>query len=197
MASGPHPGPLPSRERESNRRRRAGSPSPAGGGAGGGAYLPLAAALILLVGSAFSLASFSVQAHQDGRTNTRLLASLSALEAAYRPGDVVSVDRAMYRDWTLTEGRLQRVFESWLDVRGMPHRVVDVEDGGRLRTDLATRGGLVVLARRTVPAVARTYQVEEIAADAAPGAPPGTGYSHRPADPARRLTAVPLSLARL
>jgi hypothetical protein len=54
---------------------------------------------------------------------------------------------------------------------------VDVEDGGRLRTDLAARSGLVILARRTVPAVARAYQVEEIATDAAPGAPPGTGYS--------------------
>ena len=34
-----------------------------------------------------------------------------------------------------------------------------------------------MLARRTVPAVARTYQVRELAADAAPGAPSGTGYS--------------------
>lgn len=139
--------------------------------------LPIAAVVLQLVGSAVSLASFSVQAHHDGRTNARLLASLSALEAAYQPGDVVSVDRAMYRDWTLTEGRLQRVFESWLDVRGIPHRVVDVEDGGRLRTDLAARGGLVVLARRTVPAVSRAYQVQEIAADAAAGAPPGSGYA--------------------
>jgi len=139
--------------------------------------LPLVAALVLMVGSAISLAAFSVQAHQDGRTNARLLGALTSLEAAHRPGDVVSIDRATYRDWTLTEGRLQRVFESWLDARGIPHRVVDVEDGGRLRTDLATRGGLVVLARRTVPAVARAYQVDEIAADAAPGAPSGTGYS--------------------
>ena len=53
-----------------------------------------------------------------------------------------------------------------------------VEDGGRLRTDLAARGGLVVLARRTMPAVTRGgYQLEEIAGDAAPGAPPGTGYA--------------------
>jgi hypothetical protein len=139
--------------------------------------LPLLAVLVLLVGSAVSLASFSIQAHRDGRTNTRLLDSLSVLEAAHQPGDVVNVDRAMYRDWTLTEGRLERVFDSWLDVRGIPHRVVDVEDGGRLRNDLAERGGLAILARRTLPAVARTYQVEEIAADAAPGASPGTGYS--------------------
>ena len=139
--------------------------------------LPLVAALVLLAGSAFSLARFSLQAHQDGRTNTRLLASLAALEGAYRPGDVVSLDRATYRDWTLTEGRLQRVFDSWLDLRGMPHRVVDVEDGGRLRGDLAERGGLAVLARRMVPAVSRAYRVEEIAGDAAPGAPAGSGYS--------------------
>ena len=139
--------------------------------------LPLVAALVLLAGSAFSLARFSLQAHQDGRTNTRLLASLAALEGAYRPGDVVSLDRATYRDWTLTEGRLQRVFDSWLDLRGMPHRVVDVEDGGRLRGDLAERGGLAVLARRTVPAVSRAYRVEEIAGDAVPGSPAGSGYS--------------------
>ena len=71
-------------------------------GTGGGAFLPLVAVLLLLVGAAVSLVSFSAQAHHDGRTNTRLLASLGALEAAYRTGDVVSVDRAMYRDWTLT-----------------------------------------------------------------------------------------------
>jgi 4-amino-4-deoxy-L-arabinose transferase-like glycosyltransferase len=147
-------------------------------GEGRWGLLPLAAVLVLLAGSAVSLVSFSVQAHQDGRTNARLLASLAALEAAYRPGDLVGVDRALYRDWTLTEGRLQRVFESWLDARGMPYRVTDVEDGGRLRTDLAARGGLVVLARRTMPAVTRGgYQLEEIAGDAAPGAPPGTGYA--------------------
>ena len=52
-----------------------------------------------------------------------------------------------------------------------------MEDGGRLRTDLAARGGLVVLARRTVPAVTRGYQIQELATDAAPGAPPGTGYA--------------------
>jgi hypothetical protein len=132
---------------------------------------------VLLAASGFSLARFSLQAHQDGRTNTRLLASLAALEGAYRPGDVVSLDRATYRDWTLTEGRLQRVFGTWLDLRGMLHRVVDVEDGGRLRGDLAERGGLAVLARRTVPAVSRAYRVEEIAGDAVPGAPAGSGYS--------------------
>jgi len=124
-----------------------------------------------------SLASFSLAAHRDGRTNARLLESLAALEAAYQPGDLVSIDRATYRDWTLTEGRLQRVFESWLDARGIPRRVVDVEDGGRLRADLAGRGGLVVLARRTVPSVSRGYQVEEIAGDATPGAPVGSGYT--------------------
>jgi MYXO-CTERM domain-containing protein len=138
---------------------------------------PLAAVLVLVLGSSISLASFSLAAHRDGRTNSRLLTSLVALEAAYQPGDLVSVDRAMYRDWTLTEGRLQRVFDSWLEVRGIPHRAVDVEDGGRLRNDLAARGGLAILARRTAPAVARGYQVEEIAGDAAPGAPAGTGYS--------------------
>ncbi len=139
--------------------------------------LPILAVLVLLAGSAVSLASFSIQAHRDGRTNTRLLASMGELEAAYRQGDVIGIDRAMYRDWTLTEGRLQRVFAAWLEVRGLPHRVVDVEDGGRLRGDLAERGGLLGLARRTVPAVARVYGVQEIAGDAAPGAPPGTGYS--------------------
>lgn len=174
------PAPLARKGEGSNARHsRAISPSPRVGRGGWGVrvILPIAAVVLQLVGSAVSLASFSVQAHHDGRTNARLLASLSALEAAYQPGDVVSVDRAMYRDWTLTEGRLQRVFESWLDVRGIPHRVVDVEDGGRLRTDLAARGGLVVLARRTVPAVSRAYQVQEIAADAAAGAPPGSGYA--------------------
>jgi 4-amino-4-deoxy-L-arabinose transferase-like glycosyltransferase len=149
-----------------------------GEGVRGWGFLSLAAVLILLAASALSLTLFSVTAHQDGRTNTRLLASIAALEAAYQPGDVVTIDRATYRDWTLTEGRLQRVFESWLEVRGILHRVVDAEDGGRLRTDLAARGGLAVLARRTVPAVTRGgYQLDEIAGDAAPGAPPGSGYT--------------------
>jgi MYXO-CTERM domain-containing protein len=151
-----------------------------GRGLGGGGLLrlaPLAAVLVLISASAISLTIFSVTAHRDGRTNVRLLTSIAALEAAYQPGDVVSIDRAMYRDWTLTEGRLLRVFDSWLEVRGIPRRVVDVDDNGRLRNDLAERGGLVVLARRTAPAVARGYQVDEIAGDAAPGAPAGTGYS--------------------
>jgi 4-amino-4-deoxy-L-arabinose transferase-like glycosyltransferase len=136
-----------------------------------------AAVLVVLVGSVVSLVTFSADARRDGRTNGDLLVALVRLEQAHRPGDVVTIDRAMYRDWTLTEGRLQRVFESWLEVRGIPHRVVDVEDGGRLRADLAQRGGLAVLARRTVAPVSRSYQVEEIATDAAPGAPAGTGYS--------------------
>jgi MYXO-CTERM domain-containing protein len=173
--SPPPPDPLPL-ARERGDAKSAPLSGVRGRGWGWGT-LPLLAVLVLLAGSAVSLASFSFQAHRDGRTNTRLLASLSVLEAAHRPGDVVSVDRAMYRDWTLTEGRLERVFDSWLDVRGIPHRVVDMEDGGRLRNDLAERGGLAILARRTLPAVARTYQVEEIAADVAPGAPPGTGYT--------------------
>jgi 4-amino-4-deoxy-L-arabinose transferase-like glycosyltransferase len=137
----------------------------------------LGAVLVLLVASAVSLASFAGAAHRDGRTNARLLGALAVLEAEYQPGDLVTIDRATYRDWTLTEGRLQRVFDSWLETRGIPHRVVDVEDGGRVRTDLAARGGLAVLARRTVPAVLRGYQAEEIASDAAPGVPPGSGYS--------------------
>ena len=139
--------------------------------------LPLLGALVLLGWSAIALAGFSAQAHADGRTNTRLLASLTALEAAYQPGDLVVVDRATYRDWSLTEGRLQRVVESWLELRAIPHRVVDIDNGGRLRNDLADRGGLVVLSRRTVPAVARGYQLDEIATDAAPGASPGNGYT--------------------
>ena len=106
-----------------------------------------------------------------------LLAAFTALEAAYRPGDVVILDQAMYRDWTLTEGRLQRVFDSWLELRGIPHRVVDVEEDGRPRRDLATRGGLAVLARRATPIVAREYSLDEIVSDADPDAPAGTGYS--------------------
>jgi len=135
-----------------------------------------AGALALGLFAVVSLVSFSVDAERDGRTNDRLLASLTALEAAYRPGDVVVVDRAMYRDWTLTEGRLQRVFSSWLDTRGLPSRVVDVDENGRVRQDLAERGGLLVLAQRTVPAVERTYRLETIASDAANGAPSGSGY---------------------
>jgi MYXO-CTERM domain-containing protein len=186
LVNPPPPGPLPrTRERGADfssplsLARAVGIRGPMVGMMRGWGWgiLPRLAVLVLLAGSAVSLASFSIQAHRDGRTNTRLLASLSVLEAAHRPGDVVSVDRAMYRDWTLTEGRLERVFDSWLDVRGIPHRVVDVEDGGRLRNDLAERGGLAILARRTLPAVARTYQVEEIATDAAPGATPGSGYA--------------------
>jgi hypothetical protein len=164
------------------------APLGAGGAAGGaagvrrqlrrlGRLAPLAAALVLASGSAISLVSFYVDAHRDGRTNDHLLAALTALEAAYRPGDVVIVDRAMYRDWTLTEGRLQRVFDSWLELRGIPHRVVEVEDEGRLRTDLIERGGLAILSRRTAPAVTRVYQLDEIAGDADPRAPAGTGYS--------------------
>jgi len=135
------------------------------------------AVLALLIGSAVSLVTFSADARRDGRTNTDLLVALTRLEQVYQSGDVVTIDRAMYRDWTLTEGRLQRVFESWLEVRGIPRRVVDVEDGGRLRNDLGQRGGLAVLARRTVAPVSRAYQIEEIAGGAAPNAPAGTGYS--------------------
>jgi hypothetical protein len=166
------------------------TPSPVRGGGGNQKPVPplprtgegvrgrgILAVLILLIASAVSLASFSLEAHRDGRTNARLLEALAALEAAYQPGDLVTIDRATYRDWTLTEGRLQRVFESWLEAQGIPRRVVDMQDSGRLRTDLAGRGGLVVLARRTVPAVSREYQTEEIAGDAAPGAPAGSGYS--------------------
>ena len=136
----------------------------------------LLATLALGLLAVASLVSFSVEAAWDGRTNDRLLASLAALEAAYQPGDVVVVDRAMYRDWTLTEGRLQRVFSSWLDTRGLPSRVVDIDENGRVRADLAERGGLLVLAQRTVPAVERAYRLETIASDAAPGAPAGSGY---------------------
>jgi 4-amino-4-deoxy-L-arabinose transferase-like glycosyltransferase len=141
------------------------------------AWAPLAGALVIGIASAVTLVSFSLTAHQQQRTNDRLLASLGALTVAVQPGDVVSIDRAMYRDWTLTEGRLQRVFESWLETSGVSSRVVDVEDGGRLRRDLADRGGIVVLARRTVPLVAGAYDLQEIASDTAPGAPSGTGYS--------------------
>lgn len=139
--------------------------------------VPCVLVLILGVSSGVALVSFSVAAHREERTNNHLLASMAALEAAYRPGDVVVVDRAMLRDWTLTEGRLQRVVASWLDLLGLPNRVVDVEENGRLRADLANGGGLAVLAQKTVTVVARTYQIEEIAKDAAPGAPPGSGYA--------------------
>jgi 4-amino-4-deoxy-L-arabinose transferase-like glycosyltransferase len=139
-------------------------------------WAPLVGVVALGVVSAASLVTFEAAAHRDGRTNDRLLASLAALEAAYRPGDAVIVDRAMYRDWSLTEGRLQRVFSSWLDMRGLSSRVVDVEEGGRVRSDLADRGGLAVLAQRTVPAVERTYRLTPLAEDAAPGAPAGSGY---------------------
>ncbi|MFN8635410.1 MAG: glycosyltransferase family 39 protein [Chloroflexota bacterium] len=138
---------------------------------------PVAGALALGAVAAISLVWFSVAAHRDERTNDRLLASLAALEASYRPGEVVTIDRAMYRDWTLTEGRLQRVFESWLETRGIPYRVLDLDDGGRLRRDLADRGGLAVLARRTVQPVSVAYDLDEIAGGAAPSGPPGTGYS--------------------
>lgn len=148
---------------DGNRRRRA--------------LLPLAAAVLLVLWSAASLAAFYAEARRGGRTNQALLAALAALEAAHRPGEVVTVDHAMYRDWTLTEGRLRRVFEAWLAVRGIPHRVVDAELRGQPRDDLADRGGLAVLARKSVPVVARRYQVAEIAGDTAPNGPPGSGYS--------------------
>jgi hypothetical protein len=117
-------------------------------------------------------------------SDDRLLASPGALTAAARPGDVVSIDRAMYyRDWTLTEGRLQRVFESWLETSGVSSRVVDVEDGGRLRRNLTDRGGIVELARRTVPLVAGAYDLQEIAGDAAPGGALRHGLQHRAGAP--------------
>ncbi len=139
--------------------------------------MPCLLALVLGASAAISLSDFYAAAQRDQRTNDQLLASFAALDAAYQPGDVVVVDRAMLRDWTLTEGRLQRVIASWLDLRGLPNRVVDVEENGRVRTDLADRGGLAVLAQKTVPIVGRSYQLVEIARDAAPGAPAGSGYS--------------------
>ncbi len=132
---------------------------------------------VLGITSLVSLTSFYADAARDGRTNARLLASLEALESSYRPGEVVAVDRATFRDWSLTEGRLQRVFTSWLELRGIRYAVVEVGSDGRLSGGLADTGGLLVLARGSVPAAERAYRLAEIASDGAPGAPASSGYS--------------------
>ncbi|MFN8526507.1 MAG: glycosyltransferase family 39 protein [Chloroflexota bacterium] len=111
-----------------------------------------------------------------GQTNASLIASLAALAPQRGPSEPVLVDRALHRDWTLTEGRLGRVLASWLSLEGTPYEVVDIGPDGRLSGRSGPQGGLLIMARGNVPLVERFYSLTEISSGAAIEASEWRGY---------------------
>lgn len=146
-------------------RQRIGGPALAGG------------LTLLALGSLVSLVGFYDGALRSGRTNTRLIANYERLLAARQGNEPIGVDRAMLRDWTLTEGRLQRVFTQWLEMDGIPVVGFELLPDGRFSGGRQEAGGLAVLARGSLARASRAYELDEIVSDAAPDSPADRGYA--------------------
>ncbi|MCC7366918.1 MAG: glycosyltransferase family 39 protein [Chloroflexi bacterium] len=139
--------------------------------------LLVVAVVVLAAGSSLSLGRFYADAQQAGRTNDRLLDDYARLQAARRPNEIVAVDRALLRDWTLTQGRLGRVLSQWLEIDGIPFTGIDLGPDGRFSGGLQEVGGLAILARGSLGRASQAYILDEIATHAAPDAPPDRGYA--------------------
>jgi hypothetical protein len=138
----------------------------------------LAVALVVIAfGSSASLVTYYADATRIDRTNARLLQDYQRLLATRDPDELVAVDRALLRDWSLTQGRLGRVVSQWLEVDGVPYTGIDLLPDGRFSGGRQEVGGLAILARGSVERAAQAYTLEEIASHAAAGAAPDRGYA--------------------
>jgi hypothetical protein len=172
------------RARGSSRRSASGDCSWGQGadgvaGLGRGVVAPLlsCALVVVALGSLVSWIVYSDGAIRDGRTNAALIADYGRLVAARRPGESIAVDRALLRDWTMTQGRLGRVMSQWLELDGVPYTGIDLLPDGRFSGGQQETGGLAVLARGSVARASEAYALAEIAARTTPGSPPDRGYA--------------------
>jgi hypothetical protein len=152
----------------------------------GGHLVPVGIAVAMAVGSLVSLGVFYSAALRDGRDNRELRANYELLKREARPGEMIAVDRFMFRDWTLSEGRLSRVFAFWLELDSRPFGIIEVRPDGSFSRPFTERGGLAVLSRHGATLASQHYDVQILTTQTAPGSPEVRGYTMVRATPRAR-----------